>query len=98
MAITDYLVFENPGVVAVAIGVLVFVVVYTVLSRFIEDRGSTMVISIVFGIIGGWSLYANNFFGWEENLIAILLIVVVVGIVLRILWAFIRGTGHHFRR
>jgi len=98
MALTDYLVFENPGVVAIAIGVLLFVVTYTILSRFIEDRGSTMVISIVLGIIGGWSLYTNNFFGWEENLIAILFIIVVVGIVLRILWAFVRGTGRHFRR
>jgi len=81
MAITDYLVFENPGVVALAIGVLFFIVMYTILSRFIEDRGSIMVISLVFAIISGWSLYVNNFFGWEENLIAILFIVVVVGIV-----------------
>jgi len=99
MALTDYLVFENPGVVAIAIGVLVFVVVYTVLSRFIQDRGSTMIISLVLGLIGGWSLYVNNFFGGEEeNLIAILFIIVVVGIVLRILWRFIRGTSHRFGR
>ena len=82
--------FENPEILAIVLGILVFVLAFYVLRRFMDNRGAVMVISLVIGLITGWALYQNEFYGFESALV-ILIYVAVIGLFLKIAWAFLKG-------
>ena len=95
MALSDLLMFENPGIVALAIGLLVFIVAYTILLRMME-KGSSMIIALVFGILAAFYLYRNDFFGWESNVLAFIILLTAVAIILKIVWAFVKHGKRQF--
>lgn len=98
MALSDLLRFENPEVVALALGILAFVLTFVVLTRLM-DRGPSAIISIVIGIIAGWYLYTEDYlFNIEGKLLAVFLILAVVGVAAKIAWTFIKSGKKQFRR
>ena len=88
--IADFFRFENPETLAVAIGVLIFVVSYFVLIRFFKAKGMTLLISFIIALIVTWNLYKERFYEWETGL-AIVLVIIVVVILFRIVRGFVRG-------
>lgn len=97
MPLFDLLRFENPEVLAFALGFLVFILVFYVLTRATGDKGTSLVVAFAISGIATFYLYKEEFI-LERRIIAFLLIIVVVVIFLKILWAFIRGTqGRHWR-
>ena len=100
MVFEELFMFENPGVVALAAGVLVFVVLFSVLSKKF-DKGASILISLVFGFLSGYYLYKNwlyDYSGDNKTLLAIVLIVLVAVIIIKIFLAFTRGIRYRFRR
>lgn len=95
MSLSELLRFENPGVIAVAIGLLLFVLMFHVLKGKI-DKGASLIISLVMGFLGGYYLYKQGIYGLESNIVAVLLIVAVCFIVLKIFFAFGKGARRQF--
>jgi len=95
MSFGDLLLIESPAVLAVAAGFILFVVVFTILSRVNKEKGFAAVVALALGLIAGWALYRNDFYGWEYA-ISIVLAVVVLGVFAKILWAFIKGFKRNF--
>ncbi len=90
----EYLSLENPEVLAVAVGVILFVISFYVLSRSISRRGHAFVIGFVISALAAWQLYREHFYGLEGMLI-IAIYFAVVAVFVRILWAFVKHlTGH----
>ena len=69
---------ENPEVLAVALGVLAFVLVFAGLTKLRPDgpKGAFLIASVAIGGLVWWALYKERFYG-GENLLAILLYVAV---------------------
>ena len=63
MALQDFLQFENPGVVMIAIGVLAFLVSFTIFSKTWKhmNRGTIILISLLVGTLVSSYLYRNGF-------------------------------------
>ena len=95
MALTDLIQFENTEVIAIAIGLLVFVLVFNALKGKM-DKGVSIVIGIVLGFLSGYYLYRQGFYGYESSVIGILLLVVVAVISWKILFAFGKGAKRSF--
>jgi len=88
MALTNLLTFENPEVIAIALGVLAFVVVFDVLKKVGNfEKGPAGVIGLVMGMLTSWYFYTGRVV-LEGNVLAGLLLVVVVGIMFKIAQAF----------
>ena len=83
---------ENPEVLAVALGVLAFVIVFAVLTKLrpTGPRGVYFIASFAIGGLVWWTLYKERFYG-GENLLAILLYIFVGAVVLAIFWSFIKS-------
>lgn len=90
MAFSDILVFENPEVLAFAAAVLVFIISFTAINKFIREKGAALLISVAISAIVGWKLYRERFYGWEISL-ALIFGLIALAIFGKILWAFIRN-------
>ncbi len=90
---------ENPEVLVVAIGVLLFVVAFSVFQKVKifgrEGRGISLLVSLIIAVIGTWYFYKEDFFGWEVSL-GFVLFLAAMAILLRILWAFGKNAKHRF--
>jgi len=86
----NYYLFENLEVLVSAIGVLLFVVIFSVFSRIVPNKGISIIVSFAISAIAARYLYLNGFFGGQVT-IAILLYLVVAVILLKIMWAFVKG-------
>lgn len=85
---------ENPEVLVIAIGVLLFVIVFSVLQKMKvfgrRGKGISILVSLIIAVMGTWYFYKEDFFGWEVSL-GVVLVLVVVALFLRILWAFVKS-------
>jgi len=81
--------FENPEMFAIAIGVLVFLVVFSVLARRF-DKGSSILIGLAVGTITAWSLYRNDFYGYESALV-FLMYLAVIAVAIKIFLPFFKS-------
>ena len=89
MVFGGFSLFQNPGVLAVAIGVLTLLVVFHIFVKWFRgSKGISMVISIILGLIAGWNVYRTRFYGWE-NLLAVVIYVLVGLVIIRIVWSFV---------
>jgi len=95
MAFRDYLFVENPESLAFAASVLIFIISYMAIVRFIRQKGPALLISVAIALIVGWKLYREKFYGWEISLVLILGLVVLV-IVGKIVWAFIKNIRRRY--
>ena len=95
MALTDLIQFENPEVIAIAIGLLVFVLAFNALKGKM-DKGVSVVIGIVLGFLSGYYLYRQGFYGYESSVIGILLLIVVIVIIGKIVLGFGKGAKRSF--
>lgn len=93
----EYSLVENPEVLAIAVGVLIFVILFEALTKIERDRMTSIVVSLISGLIAGWWLYKERFYNWE-NALAILIYLAIAGIFLRIIWAFVRNIKRNFGR
>ena len=92
-AIFDFLTVENQGVLAIGVFIIIFAVANYALVKFIRNRGISLLISFLIGLIVAWKLYTERFYGWE-GFLAFVLIVIAIAIFLKIFLAFFRS----FRR
>jgi len=95
LSISEFLQFENPEVLAIAIGVLLFIFTYSVLINRL-NKGVSLIIGLVVGLLAGWYLYQQRFFEWEYSL-AVLLIIVVGAVVFKIARGFFRFSKFTFK-
>jgi len=81
--------FQNPEVFAIAIGFIVCLVTFSVLSRRF-DKGSSILIGLVVGILTAYNLFINDFYGWEETLVFVIYLV-VIALVIKIFIPFFKS-------
>ena len=91
--VLEYLTFEHPESLAIGVFIIIFAVANYALVKFIRNRGTSLLISFLIGLIVAWKLYTERFYGWEGTL-AFVLIVIAIAIFLKIFLAFFRN----FRR
>lgn len=90
MDISEYLMLQNPELLAIGVFIILFAIAFSVLIRVIHNKGITLVVSLIIALIAAWNLYKGEFYGWE-SVIVVLLIIAVVVIFLKILWAFVKN-------
>ena len=95
MSFTDWLAFQNPEVVAIALGVLVFVIVFSMMKRFM-DRGPALITGVAMGAMAAYYLYRDSYI-IGKNMLAIAVILAVLVILFVISRAFSRFGKHQFR-
>lgn len=98
MGITDYFVLENPNVLPIAVGFLLFIIGFTVFDKYLfkrESKGIAIVGALILSFIGGWYLYRNQFIV-QEKVLSLILFVVVVVIVIMIIRAFVKFVKKQF--
>ena len=95
MALLDLFYFENPEVVAFAIGALAFIISFAALSRILNNRASSIIISFVIGILASWYIFSNDFYN-AEVILAVLFAIAVIGVIFRILMPFAKGIKKNF--
>lgn len=81
MALSDYFQFENPSVVAFALGVLIFIICLDIFTKRVRiQRGAAVIVALVAGLSAGWYAYRNNFVqeSWAFSLMLILLAIVIL--------------------
>lgn len=94
--VSELLMFENPEVVAVALGVLAFILVFYTLTKVTGNRGVSLIVGLAIGLMVTWGLFTGEF-SIERTTLAWILIILAVAVVLKIFWAFIKGAKHTFR-
>ncbi len=87
--------FQSREVLAVALGLLFFVVTMYVYIRIVgkNQTGIAIVVAICAALIGGWYFYQNNFYGWERTLAIVLYVVIFLVFLRLLLWPFFRAFG-----
>ncbi len=80
----------SPEVFSIAVGVALFAVSNYILVKFLRNKATSLIVALVFSMIAAWSLYENDFYGWESTL-AILIYIVVAVLFLKILWVFVKS-------
>jgi len=90
MAILDYLRFENPEIVVVAIGLLVFIVTFTVLQKRSMDKGASAIVALVLGASTSWYLVKKGII-YNSEILSSVLIILSIAVLLVILRAFVRA-------
>lgn len=94
MAFNDFLQFENPGAVAIAIGVLVYLVSYTAFRRLFRrmSKGIILLMSLIISVMSSWYIYKIGF----DRLDSAGTVGVVVGfLIFMIVYFFIRKAKMH---
>ena len=96
MVVSDYLSFENQETLAIAVGVLLFIIIVYLLKKVALPRGPGILIAFAFAVMATWKLYKERFYGWE-GFLAFVLVIAVLGVLLKILIAFFKNVKHTFR-
>ncbi len=95
MFLDDLLAFQNPEIVAVALGLLTFLFSYTVLSKFME-KGSATLVSLPIGGLVAFFVFREEF-TLGRGALSILLLVLGVAVVFKIMQSFYKAGRHQFR-
>ncbi len=83
MAFEDLTFSENPGGLAIGIGLITFVVInYLFAKIFRGTKGLSLIVSFIVTIFVVWQLYINEFYGWELSL-GVLMYILIGGIILK---------------
>jgi membrane protein YdbS with pleckstrin-like domain len=95
-AVSD--IFQNPEIVAVAIGALAFLFTFVVVHKSLKfQKGISIVIAFAIGFTAGWYLYTNDFV-WEFTAAGVAVGIAVLAVLFVIVRAFFRFGKHRFRR
>lgn len=84
----SWLEFQNPEVVAIAFGVLVFILVHSVMLRVTKNFGPSIIVGAVIGLFTSWKIYTENYLG--ESAFVILLILAALAVIVRIFFPFFK--------
>ena len=85
----ELLSFQNRETLAVALGLLLFIILFHLLSRRL-DKGPSIIVAFAASLIASWQIYTNEFYGFEKTL-AFLLYLALIGIAVKfVLLPFIR--------
>jgi len=95
--VLEILQFENPEVLAIGIFIVSFIVSFRMIFYILKNKGPALIAALAISLLSAWKLYQERYYGWEGTL-AILLIVIIVIIIGRIFWAFIRNARRSFGR
>ena len=90
MALSDLFVFENQGVIPIAIGVLSFIVVFEgfrKLGKF--EKRTAVFISFIFGVIVWYGIYSGRII-LGETLVGVLLLLVVLVVIFKVFFPFFK--------
>lgn len=82
--------FENPEVFIIAIAVLLFLVIFSVIARR-YDKGMSVLIALAISGIASWSLWRNDFYGWEEIIVYLMYAAVIAVLIRVIVWPFVKS-------
>ena len=74
---------------AIGVFIILFAVVFYVISKFLNNSGASLVISLAISAMASWKLYNERFYGWEASLSSSTLVVVIALFIIMI-WAFLR--------
>ena len=77
VSIVELFRFENLEGLAIVVGVLLFVIAYSVIGGFMKERGVSIIISLIIALISSYGLYKRRFYEWEGSLAIILVIVII---------------------
>ena len=89
MNIMDYLTFQNPEVLAMCLGAILFIISFLVIQKFMRNKLISMIISIIVGLLAGWNLYNNRFYDLERPL-AFCLILAMIGVLVKLIFSFVK--------
>lgn len=94
MVAGEFSLFANPEGLIVGVGIIVFALSLTVMNRFFggSKKGLNIIIAFVITVIASWSMWKNDFYGFENGL-AILIYILIGVICLKIIWMFLHGVG-----
>lgn len=90
--LADYGIFESPETVAIALGLLLFIVAFVVLSRFFGKGNKTAaaMVGLILGGLASWKIYTTNL-SYNEEYLFYAFVILAVAIVGAIIWPFIRS-------
>lgn len=92
----QYLSFEeHPEGLAIGVFIILFTLSYTILAKtaFKKNTALAIIISLIISGLAALKLMTERFYGYE-SILAVLMYIAIIGIFLKIAWAFIRN----FRR
>lgn len=81
MELIDIISFKEPAGLAVGIFIILFAVLNFMLSKFMKENKTSVVVSFALSAIAAWQLYKERFYGWEETL-AVSLWIMIIGVFL----------------
>lgn len=82
--------FENPEVVAIALGVLLLVLSYSVLYNLFKfEKGIALLIGLILGAIAAYYTYKDFLNGSDSPLLAIAVTLLVIGVIVKIIMPFL---------
>ena len=73
-----YLSFQNQESLAIGVFIILFVISYSLLLRFMKERGISLILSFVISLIAARQLYNNRFFEWEASLAVTIIALIAV--------------------
>ena len=85
----SYLSFQNPEGLAIGVFIILFVISYSILSKFLKEKGINLIISFMISLIAARQLYKNRFFEWEASL-AVMIIVIIAFILFKVFSSFFK--------
>ena len=89
MVFHEYISSDNPTGLIIGIVVILFAISYYALVKMIRNTGLALIASIAISGIATWSLYKNDFYGWQDIIVFFIYIVVFI-IFIKLIWSFFK--------
>ncbi len=87
--VSEYL-YENPEVFVLAIGALILIIIYSILSKRF-GKGTSFMIGLAIAGIASWSLWRNDFYGYEITFVYLMYAMIALVILKAFIWPFIKS-------
>jgi hypothetical protein len=97
--LADFGLVENPEVVSIAIGMILFIVSFKALMKFFkgDNKPVAVVVSLILGVIAAWRIYTTDL-AYNEKFLFYVLIVLGVVILFALIIPFFRAAFKQWMR
>ena len=86
----NYELFQSPEAVIIAIGLIIFFIIYSLLLKPFKNKGPAILVAACISLISMWSLYTNDFYGWNID-VAVAFYLIAVVILIMLFYSFIKA-------
>lgn len=96
MAFSDYIYFQNPGIVALALGAIIFIFLFYALTSFLRlEKGVAILVGVAISGIATWKFYSEGFLG-SESILSLFIALIVIAVIFVLFRAIFRGVKRRF--